>query len=136
MSTRLSPPPLDCYEGDSELLPAAEARRRIESATGPVSGIERIATASALGRVLAQDMVSPVDVPGHTNSAMDGYALAAAALPVEGTATLAVVGTAWAGRAHSDPVPEGGAVQIMTGAVMPPGHRYRDHAGARRAGRR
>ena len=114
-------PPADCYEGDPELLPVAEALRRIDAQASSISGDERVALRDALGRIAAEPIVSPMNVPGHTNSAMDGYALAAADLPVDDTRRLTVLGTAWAGRPFDGRVLPESAVRVMTGAVMPPG---------------
>jgi len=99
-------------------LPLAEARRRITAAIRPVSDIERIPLIDALDRVLAEDLVSTVDVPAHDNSAMDGYALPRDRSAVAPT-TLRIVGEARAGRPHVGPVPADACVRIMTGAVMP-----------------
>ena len=84
--------------------------------------VETLPLAAALGRVLAADLVCPMDVPPHDNSAMDGYAFDGAAL--QGLASgqalaLAVVGTAYAGAAYTGPIEPGQALRIMTGAVMP-----------------
>jgi molybdopterin molybdotransferase len=114
-------PPLDCYTGDPELLPMAEALRRIDAQTVSISGDERVTLRDALGRIVAQPIVSPMNVPGHTNSAMDGYALAGADLPVDHSRRLAVLGTAWAGRPFDAETLSGTAVRVMTGAVMPRG---------------
>jgi molybdopterin molybdotransferase len=114
-------PPVDCYEGDPELLPVAEALRRIDAQASSISGDERVALRDALGRIAAEPIVSPINVPGHTNSAMDGYALAGADLPVDNTRRLTVLGTAWAGRPFDGRVLPESAVRVMTGAVMPPG---------------
>ena len=66
-----APEPLpDCYEGDPELLPPGEAMRRIRAHVLPVEEIETIPVIDALERVAARDVVSPMNVPGHTNSAM------------------------------------------------------------------
>ena len=114
----LGPSPL--VSGDE--LPVAEAQARIAGRLQPVAGIERVAVAAAVGRVLAADVVSPIDVPAHDNSAMDGYAFRGADLPAEGRARLAAVeGTVFAGARFDTPVPPGRCVRIMTGAVMPPG---------------
>ncbi len=113
--------PVDCYEGYPELLPVAEALRRIDAQASSISGDEQVALRDALGRIAAQPIVSPMNVPGHTNSAMDGYAFAAADLPTEKTCRLTVLGTAWAGRPFDGGVRPGSAVRVMTGAVMPPG---------------
>ena len=102
-------------------LSVGEARARVLAEVTPVSGTERLALRAALRRVLAEDVVSPIDVPAHTNAAVDGYALAAAELPGQGKKEFTIVGTAWAGRPYEGPVPPGGCVQIMTGAPMPAG---------------
>lgn len=106
---------------DPSAVSVAEAWRRIEGRLRPLAGRERLALRSALGRTLAEDVVSTVNVPAHRNSAMDGYALAAADLPAVGERRLEVVGTAWAGRPFSGSVAPGQCVRIMTGAVMPEG---------------
>jgi molybdopterin molybdotransferase len=86
-----------------------------------VEAVESVAIRSALGRVLARDVVSPIDVPAHDNSAMDGYALRGADLAVNAPTTLVVAGTGLAGAQFEGPVPPGHCVRIMTGAVMPAG---------------
>jgi molybdopterin molybdotransferase len=86
--------------------------------------VQPLPLAEALGRVLAADLICPMDVPPHDNSAMDGYAFDGAALQggVAGQALeLAVVGTAYAGAAHPGVIAPGQALRIMTGAVMPAG---------------
>ncbi len=76
----------------------------------------------ALGRVLADDVISPIDVPPHDNSAMDGYAFDGAALDdAADTLHLRVAGTVLAGAAWHTPARAGEALRIMTGAVMPAG---------------
>ncbi|MEY4074761.1 MAG: hypothetical protein RJA29_2118, partial [Pseudomonadota bacterium] len=75
----------------------------------------------ALGRVLACDAISPVDVPPHDNSAMDGFAFDGAALASSHALRLRVVGTALAGAAWPGTVGSGECVRIMTGAIMPQG---------------
>jgi molybdopterin molybdotransferase len=73
----------------------------------------------ALGRVLAQDVVSPISVPAHNNSAMDGFALDAAQLHADQPLTLRVMGTALAGKAWQGKVNAGECLKIMTGAILP-----------------
>ncbi len=106
---------------DPHSLPVAEALRRIDSEIRPIDGMERAAVRSALGRVLAEDIRSQINVPAHTNSAMDGYAICGADLPETGSRALRVAGTAWAGRPFAGQVKRGECVRIMTGAKMPPG---------------
>lgn len=110
-----------CYEGDPDLLPVAEAKRRIAAHVPTIVDTESIPIRDALGRIVAADLISPVDVPGHTNSAMDGYALRGADLPAAGKRGLKVVGAVLAGDRFEGVLEEGAAVRIMTGAALPPG---------------
>ncbi|MBK6630442.1 MAG: molybdopterin molybdotransferase MoeA [Betaproteobacteria bacterium] len=80
-----------------------------------------MAVRKALGRVLAEDVISTANVPGHDNSAMDGYAVRFADLATSGETTLRLAGTAYAGRAYEGPVEAGECVRIMTGGVIPAG---------------
>ena len=117
-----APEPLpDCYEGDPDLLPPGEAMRRIRAHVRPVETTESVPVIDALGRVAARDVVSPMNVPGHTNSAMDGYACAGGSLPDENPCWYAVLGTAFAGKPFAGRVGPRQAVRVMTGAVMPEG---------------
>ena len=75
----------------------------------------------ALGRILAQDVVSPISVPAHNNSAMDGFAFDASQLVSDQPLTLRVVGTALAGKAWQGKVNTGECLKIMTGAILPDG---------------
>jgi len=108
-------------ELNTGLLNVAQARARILDAVVPVRTTETLPLREALGRVLAGAIVAPLDVPSHTNSAMDGYAVRAADLPTQGVREFRVPGTSWAGRPWLTPIEPGQAVQIMTGAMMPEG---------------
>ena len=105
----------------AQALTVEEALQRIEAGVQPVSGVEKIALRSALGRILAEDILSPIDVPAHTNSAVDGYALINADLRAGETVKLRVIGTSWAGRPFDGRVQAGECVRIMTGAALPAG---------------
>jgi molybdopterin molybdotransferase len=105
----------------SPSLSAADARRAILERLAPVSGRERVSVRSALGRILAEDVIAPCNVPAHDNSAMDGYAVRFGDLAPDGDSALAVVGTAFAGKPFSGIVSAGQAVRIMTGAPIPQG---------------
>lgn len=107
------------YDPDS--LPVDEAVARVRASLKPIGGVEQVALRSALGRTLAQDVQSAIDVPGHTNSAMDGFAIRGADIPADGTRALRIIGTAWAGRPFRDECGAGECVRIMTGAPMPAG---------------
>jgi molybdopterin molybdotransferase len=106
---------------DPESLQVQEARQQILKAMAPIRNTEKIALRSALGRILGTDIISPIDVPGHTNSAMDGYALAGSDLPQQGNGEFTVIGNALAGRPFKGSCNSGECVRIMTGAPMPEG---------------
>lgn len=111
-----------CLSGyDPDSLPVRDAQRIINSFIEPVAGQETVTLLSALGRVLAEDIISPISVPAHDNSAMDGFAFRGADLSDEGAVTFKVIATVYAGR-PSDAAPQPGqCVRIMTGGVMPNG---------------
>ncbi len=94
-------------------------RRLAPGPAGP--GTEHLPVIEALDRIVASDIVSPVSVPPHNNSAMDGYAFDSAALTTGSEVRLLCVGTALAGPAWKGQVQPGQCIQIMTGAVMPDG---------------
>ena len=104
-------------EFDPTLLSVDDAIAENTRTIAPLAAAEQLPLRPALGRILAADLHAPTNVPNHTNSAMDGYALRAADLE-QGT-PLTVVGTAWAGKPHLGAVASGECVRIMTGAVMP-----------------
>jgi len=116
--TALGPSPLAA----GNELPVDVARARIAAALRPVTGQETVPLAQALGRVLAADVVSPIDVPAHDNSAMDGYALHGDDLLPDQPALLsALPQTLFAGAPFDGAVARGECLRIMTGAVMPVG---------------
>ncbi len=106
---------------DPNALPVAQAQQVIREFVTPVQAVEKVALRSALDRVLAQDIVSPINVPQHDNSAMDGYALRGAELDAANPVTLKIVATAFAGGAFDGAIGAGECVRIMTGAPMPAG---------------
>jgi molybdopterin molybdotransferase len=111
-----------CVAGyDPNALPVAQAQEFIARLVPRVSAVESIALRASLGRVLARDIVSAIDVPAHDNSAMDGYALRGVDLRTDADSVLRVAGTGFAGQNFSGAVPAGHCVRIMTGAVMPEG---------------
>jgi len=86
-----------------------------------VTESEGINLREASGRVLAADVVSPIDVPGFTNSAMDGYAITSSDIPASGERSLNLVGTSWAGQPYNGAIKQGQCVRIFTGGLMPVG---------------
>ncbi|GAB4181881.1 MAG: molybdopterin molybdotransferase MoeA [Rhodocyclaceae bacterium] len=108
---------LEGYDPDS--LHVERAREIIRAMLRPARGTQRLFIREALGRVLAAEVISPIDVPAHDNSAMDGYALRGADLAPEGETRLRIAGSALAGQPYAQSVGAGECVRIMTGAVMP-----------------
>lgn len=107
-----------CDSGD--LLPVEEAIERLLAQAPPPPSTEVIALAQALGRVVADEVFSPLDLPSWDNSAMDGYALRAFDVPEQG-GYLEVAGRIAAGHSSDVPLQAGQAVRIFTGAPLPPG---------------
>jgi len=113
---------LSCADDyDPNSMPVGKAREVIARFLSPVTATERLNVRAALGRVLAEDVVSPLDVPAHDNSAMDGYAVRFADLQPSGEVTLKVAGSSFAGVPFRGAVKAGECVRIMTGGVMPAG---------------
>jgi molybdopterin molybdotransferase len=111
-----------CVSGyDPNALPVAQAQEFIARLVPRVQAVEMLPIRSALGRVLARDIVSPINVPAHDNSAMDGYALRGADLRADADTVLQTAGTGYAGQQFDGRVGPGQCVRIMTGAVMPAG---------------
>jgi len=106
---------------DPQALRADLVASFLEQLVEPVSTVEDVGVFSALGRVLAADIISPLSVPPHDNSAMDGYAFNGAQLQPGVPLTLTVAGTALAGKGWGGTVRAGECVRIMTGAIMPEG---------------
>lgn len=102
------------------LMPVDDAIAHLLDQVPPPPTAQVIALEQAMGRVLAADIHSPLNLPGWDNSAMDGYALRAADLPADG-GYLPVGGRIAAGDQGTTPLPAGQAVQIFTGAPLPPG---------------
>jgi molybdopterin molybdotransferase len=111
----------DCFAFNGPLLPIAEAERLIAERVAPVEGRETVPLRKALGRVLAENVVAPVDVPPFDNSAVDGFAVCGDNLHPNKEARLAIVDRVAAGGAGRRSVKSGEAVRIFTGAPMPEG---------------
>ena len=65
----------DCFAFGGRLMTTAEALDRIAEVVTPVAGTEDLGLRAACGRILAEDVIAGLDVPGHDNSAVDGYAV-------------------------------------------------------------
>jgi molybdopterin molybdotransferase len=103
------------------MIAVHEAQERILARVVRATPPEVVALPAALGRVLVEDVRAGFDVPPTDNSAVDGYAVASADIPVQGTRRLAVVGDLPAGAVFDGVLARGQALRIMTGAPMPAG---------------
>jgi molybdopterin molybdotransferase len=113
---------LSCADDyDPNSMPVERARALIRTFLAPVTATERVHVRQALDRVLAADVVSPIDVPGHDNSAMDGYAVRFADLARDSETTLERIGESFAGKPSGVAIAPGQCARIFTGAVMPAG---------------
>lgn len=109
---------------DPHALPVSAAQAIVRQWATPLAAVERVALRDALDRVLAADIVSPIDVPAHDNSAMDGYAFNRAALANGAqsgleSVELTIAGKALAGHPFTHRVAADQCVRVMTGACMP-----------------
>ena len=106
---------------DPASMNAKQALQQILNHVNSLSGTEKVPIREALNRTLVENISSTINVPGHTNSAMDGYAINSADIPQKAQASLKNIGTAWAGRPFKGVVSKAECVRIMTGAAMPEG---------------
>lgn len=106
----------DDYDPNS--MPVEQARKFIRNFLSPVSTTETLPLKAARGRILATDIISPINVPSHDNSAMDGFALHSRDI---NTLSLKIIGTAYAGKPFPGTVKPGECIRIMTGALIPEG---------------
>jgi len=111
----------DCFAFNGPLLPVDDAERLIAERIVPVDGHESVALREARGRVLASNIVAPINVPPFDNSAVDGYAVRADGLASNGETRLAIVDRVAAGHASGRAIKAGEAIRIFTGAPMPEG---------------
>ncbi len=112
----------DCCAGEHDTAPplsVAEGRQRILEQVPALEAWEQLPVPQALGRVLAEPVISPIDVPAYRNSAMDGYAVRSSDLPEGDEGCLRVVGSVLAGHPFQGSLKAGECVEIMTGAAMP-----------------
>ena len=119
--TQPTQPPSCHDDAEPDALSVARARQAILDAIVPAGETETVAIANALHRVLAQPVCAPHNVPGHRNTAVDGYALAGDELPRDGSRDFPVAATVLAGARDAGRCPSGACIRIMTGAPMPEG---------------
>ncbi|MFN0160715.1 MAG: gephyrin-like molybdotransferase Glp [Burkholderiales bacterium] len=113
---------VSCLDGyDPDALPVSKVNEVIRRFVRRVDGVEQVAVRAGLDRILADDIVSPINVPAHDNSAMDGWAVRASDLSASQSVALNEIGAALAGSEFVGKVSRGECVRITTGAVMPHG---------------
>lgn len=111
----------DCFAFGGKLMTTAEAMEVLTGRLGPVVEREELGLRESLGRVLAEDVTSPMAVPPHDNAAVDGYAVRFDDLSSDGETRLRIVGRVAAGHPLGRAAAPGEAVRIFTGAPMPDG---------------
>ncbi len=110
----------DLFAFGGRLLPLEDAQARIAEQFSCRAKVEIVALGEAVGRVLAREILAPIDLPPFTNSAVDGYAVRHADLAASGPTELPLQGKAFAGQAGAF-LPPGVACRVFTGAVLPAG---------------
>jgi molybdopterin molybdotransferase len=103
------------------MISVRDGQNRILDRVTEIAPPELLAVVDALDRVLAEDVRAPFDVPPSDNSAVDGYAVSSADIPVSDTHALTVIGDLPAGSVFDGAIVAGQALRIMTGAPMPAG---------------
>ncbi len=111
----------DCFAFGGPLLSVEDVERLMFERVNPVVESQPVSLDAAAGRVLAEDVIAPLDLPPFDNSAVDGYAVRHADLDQGGATRLVVVDRLTAGRASARPARKGEAIRIFTGAPMPAG---------------
>ena len=121
--TEKTPRPVTCMdtEYDPNIFTFDQASAHIDQCIKRLQSVEQVPIQSALDRVLASDITSPIDVPPYNNSAMDGYAIVAADIPESGEQRLKNVATVMAGKPYTGTIAQGQCARIMTGGKMPVG---------------
>ena len=109
----------DCFAFGGPLLSVDDVERLMFERVQPVAEHQTVRLAEASGRVLAEDLIAPIDLPPFDNSAVDGYAVCHADLEAAGETRLVVADHVRAGHVSDRPARAGEAIRIFTGAPMP-----------------
>jgi len=110
-----------CDEVPPGTLSVEQALAQIDALITPIEETITLGLTNTLQYVLAEAVTSPINVPPHRNSAMDGYAVRAEDLSDRDKVELKIIGTAFAGNPFDAPVGKGECIRIMTGAQVPAG---------------
>lgn len=118
-SIKTDPSCADPWDADSKTV--AQALDLIEAGIPLLQDSEELPIRDCLGRISSEVVTSTINVPGHANSAMDGFAIPGSSLPTQGIAEFHEIGTAYAGKTFDGECGKNECVRIMTGAVIPEG---------------
>ncbi len=110
-----------CSIEPSGLMSIDQALQKIKESVKTIKDSERVTLKNALGRVLAEQVISPINIPPERNSAMDGYAFSSLDIKQNQSFILTEAGVSWAGRPYLNKLKKGECVRIFTGAVVPEG---------------
>ncbi len=108
-----------CSQEFNPLQSIDDALAKIKAVINPVNSTEKVMLNEALGRILAEPVHSPINIPHDRNAAMDGYAFASRDITEGQEFTLTLAGISWAGRPFEGKLQPGQCVRIFTGAVVP-----------------
>ena len=108
-----------CSIKNQGLISIEQALKKIEATVIPIQAGERVILKSALGRILATEVYSSINIPADKNSAMDGYAFSSQDIFPDQSFSLTLVGTSWAGKPYDKALKKGQCIRIFTGAVVP-----------------
>ena len=117
----MAKPDPDPFAADGERMAVDRALALLADRVAPAAGREEVPLRQALGRILAEDVVAPGDVPGHDNAAVDGYAVFHDDLEATGETRLPVTARIAAGHPLERKARPGEALQVFTGASLPAG---------------
>ncbi len=119
MTDSISSAPSCADPSDPESISVASALEQIRRQITTIAEMETLPIRDCLGRINAIEIKSPINVPAHANSAMDGFAIAFSSLESSGISELNEIGIAYAGVAFDGVCGDKECVRIMTGAVIP-----------------
>ena len=106
-----------CLNKNESAITLNQAKDRCFASIKKTLSAEKLTLRSALNRVIAQDIIAPIDVPAYMNSAMDGYALRKA--DIKNAPAFDIIDTAYAGKQSHKKIAKNQCVQVMTGAIIP-----------------
>ncbi len=106
---------------NTDILSVQQALHVIQQQVSELDNQQTVILSQALNRTLAEDIISPINVPNFNNSAMDGYGFRHQDLPAEGSRSFKLIGQALAGQVFEQTIGEFECVRIMTGARIPDG---------------